>query len=103
DAVAARHPSQFYQAFLEGIVLFLVIRFFTHRRGALKQPGLCVGIFMCGYALARVTGEIFREWDYTRFFTTPYFSTGQVYSIPMLIAGIALISYVTRKREPKAA
>jgi phosphatidylglycerol:prolipoprotein diacylglycerol transferase len=103
DAVASRHPSQFYQAFLEGIVLFLVIRFFTHRRGALKQPGLCVGIFMCGYALARITGEVFREWDYTRFFTTPYFSTGQVYSIPMLIAGIVLISYVTRKREPKPA
>ncbi|MBX2804695.1 MAG: prolipoprotein diacylglyceryl transferase [Hyphomicrobiales bacterium] len=102
DPGGPRHPSQLYEAFLEGVVLFLVIRYFTHYRDALKQPGLCVGIFLCGYAVARIIGEMFRDWDYSRFFTTPYFSTGMVYCVPMLVAGILLINYVNRKRVAEA-
>ncbi|HKJ62431.1 MAG TPA: prolipoprotein diacylglyceryl transferase [Hyphomicrobiales bacterium] len=101
--VGPRHPTQFYEAFLEGLVLFLVIRYFTHKREALKQPGLCAGVFLSGYALARIFVEFFKEWDYGQFFTTEYFSTGMVYSIPMLIAGGILIGYGTRKQVPTAA
>ncbi len=58
---APRHPSQLYEALLEGLVLFLVLRFLTHHREALKTPGIVIGVFLAGYALARMTAEIFRE------------------------------------------
>src|SRR5262249_43316233 len=48
-----RHPSQLYEAALEGIVLFIVLRLLTHHFGALKRPGLVSGAFLTGYALAR--------------------------------------------------
>jgi phosphatidylglycerol:prolipoprotein diacylglycerol transferase len=102
DAVGPRHPSQFYEAFLEGIVLFAVIRYFTHSRDSLKQSGLTAGIFLCGYAAARIIAECFREWDYGRFFTTEYFSTGQVYSLPMLAAGVYLILRASRHKQEVA-
>jgi len=58
-----RHPSQLYEALLEGIVLFLVLRFFTHGQHRLRQPGFISAIFAIGYALARIVSEFFREPD----------------------------------------
>ena len=57
-----RHPSQLYEASLEGIVLFIVLAL-AIRFGALKRPGLIIGIFAVGYAIARTTSEFFREPD----------------------------------------
>ena len=56
-----RHPSQLYEAALEGLVLFIVLRLLTHHFGALKRPGLVSGAFLTGYALARSIAELFRE------------------------------------------
>lgn len=89
--VGPRHPAQLYEAVLEGIVLFLVLRYFTHRRGALASPGLVSGVFLAGYAAARIFAEMFKEWNPALFFTTEYFSQGMVYSVPMLVFGIYLI------------
>jgi phosphatidylglycerol:prolipoprotein diacylglycerol transferase len=57
-----RHPSQLYEAFLEGIVLFTVLAVMI-RLGALKRPGLILGSFIAIYALARIASEMFREPD----------------------------------------
>lgn len=91
-AEVARHPSQLYEALLEGVVLFLVIRWMTHSRDALHYPGYATGYFLTGYALARIFCEFFREFLPERFFTLgPYFTQGMVYSLPMLAIGIFLL------------
>jgi len=86
-----RHPSQLYEACLEGLVLFLVLRLMTHHYGALKRPGLVSGIFLIGYALARSTAELFREPHFAHAFNVGPLTAGIVYSIPMFIAGLVII------------
>jgi phosphatidylglycerol:prolipoprotein diacylglycerol transferase len=98
-AVGPRHPSQIYEACLEGIVIFALLRYLTHSRGSLKRPGLTAGVFLCAYACARIFAELFRQWDYSRFFTTDYFSAGMVYSLPMLAFGVYLIARANRGRR----
>ena len=83
-----RHPTQLYEAALEGIVLFLVLRYFTHSRLSLTRPGETVGIFLIGYGLARIFAEIFKEHDHEQFFTVEPISAGMVYSLPMVLLGI---------------
>ena len=102
DLPGPRHPTQLYEAFLEGIVIFALIRYMTHSRGSLKQPGLTAGAFLCAYAMARIIVEFFKEWDYGQFFTTRYFSEGMVYSLPMLAFGAYLIARATYKATSPA-
>jgi phosphatidylglycerol:prolipoprotein diacylglycerol transferase len=93
-----RHPTQLYEAFLEGIVLFLIIRAFTHSWHSLKEPGFTAGLFLFAYAIARIGVEFFKEWDYEQFFTTAYFSEGMIYSLPMLICGAFLMARAVRRQ-----
>ena len=58
-----RHPSQLYEAFFEGLVLFAVLWWLTHKLLALRRPGMVAGTFMLGYGLARSFCEFFREPD----------------------------------------
>jgi phosphatidylglycerol:prolipoprotein diacylglycerol transferase len=58
-----RHPSQLYEALLEGLVLFLAVWIATHRFHALAHPGRASGIFALGYGLSRILVEMFREPD----------------------------------------
>lgn len=95
-SLGPRHPTQLYEAFLEGIVIFFVVRYFTHSLHALKRPGLTSGVFLITYGFARIIAEYFKEWDYSQFFTTAYFSEGMIYSLPMLALGVYLISYANR-------
>jgi phosphatidylglycerol---prolipoprotein diacylglyceryl transferase len=90
-----RHPSQLYEAALEGLVLFLVLALFV-RGGALKRPGLIVGIFAIGYALARSFCELFREPDAQLVFLWGGLTMGMLLSIPLLLAGIAFVVYALR-------
>jgi phosphatidylglycerol:prolipoprotein diacylglycerol transferase len=92
-----RHPSQLYEAALAGLVLFLVLRLLTHHFGALKRPGLMTGTFLVGYALARSTAELFREPHFAHAFNVGPLTAGIVYSIPMLIVGVAVL-YFARTR-----
>ncbi len=95
-----RHPSQLYEAALEGLVLFLVLRLMTHYFGALKRPGLVSGVFLAGYALARTTSELFREPHFAHAFNIGPLTPGIVYSIPMLLLGLFVV-HLARTRDLK--
>jgi len=102
DLPGPRHPTQLYEALLEGVVMLFLLRFFTHNRRAFLSPGLTAGIFLMAYGVFRVFAEYFKEWDTAQFFTTSYFSEGMVYSLPMIALGIYLAA--SAKKAPfKAA
>src|SRR6201998_2441575 len=84
-----RHPSQLYEAGLEGIVLFTVLAVMI-RFGALKRPGLILGSFIAIYGLARITGEHFREPDPQLGFLWRGLTMGMLLSFPMVI-GVPVI------------
>ena len=85
-----RHPSQLYEAGLEGLLLFIVLAVMI-RMGALKRPGLILGSFIAIYAIARIISELFREPDPQLGFLIFGTTMGQLLSIPLLIAGILII------------
>jgi len=87
----ARHPSQLYEAALEGLVLFLVLRVLTHRRKALKSPGLVAGVFLSGYGLARALVELVREPHPGHALNLGPLTAGIIYSIPMLLLGLYFV------------
>jgi len=91
-----RHPSQLYQAALEGILLFTVLAVMI-RMGSLKRPGLILGGFILIYALARITGEFFREPDSQLGYLWGPLTMGMLLSVPMIIAGLILIVLAWRK------
>ncbi|MCJ8508703.1 prolipoprotein diacylglyceryl transferase [Rhizobium lemnae] len=85
----ARHPSQLYEAVLEGIVLLLVLRVLTHHVKALRKPGTVAGAFVCGYALSRIFVEFFREPDpQLGYLAFGWLTMGMVLSLPMLVIGM---------------
>ena len=105
----ARHPTQLYEAGLEGLVLGLVLLWLVARGRALWRPGLTVGVFLAGYGLARFTVEIWREADAQ--FVTPDnpaghalrlgeagLQMGQVLSLPMIAVGGALVLWALTRR-----
>lgn len=107
----ARHPSQLYEAGLEGLLLGLVLLLLV-RAGGLRRPGLAFGVFLAGYGLARIFVELFREADAQ--FITPDnplghviggpaigLTMGQLLSLPMVVVGLALI--LRARRRPPAA
>ena len=97
EGLCARHPSQLYEAGLEGLLLGLIL-FVLVRAGGLRRPGLALGVFLSGYALARIFVEFFRVADAQ--FITPEnplgrvalgLSMGQILSLPMLALGLLFI------------
>lgn len=88
---ATRHPSQLYEAAMEGLILFLVLRVFTHYRDALKTPGIVGGVFLAGYGVARIIAEFFREPHAGHALNIGPFTAGQMYSLPMVVIGLYLI------------
>jgi phosphatidylglycerol---prolipoprotein diacylglyceryl transferase len=95
-----RHPSQLYEAALEGLVLFVVLGALV-RWGALKRPGLVTGASALGYGLARVFCEFFREPDAQLGFLWGGLTMGMLLCIPLILAGIGVIAYALT-REPIA-
>ena len=90
-----RHPSQLYEAMLEGLVLFVVLALFV-RFGALKRPGLILGAFALFYGLARSFSEFFREPDIQLGFLWGGLTMGILLSIPMILGGALIIWLVLR-------
>ena len=86
-----RHPSQLYEAALEGLVLLLVIRIAVHFYQALAKPGFVTGIFLAGYGVSRIIVENFREPDDHMPDFALGLTMGMMLSVPMLIAGAVLI------------
>jgi phosphatidylglycerol:prolipoprotein diacylglycerol transferase len=94
-----RHPSQLYEAALEGVLLFAILAVMV-RMGAFKRPGLILGSFIAIYALARITSEFFREPDPQLGFLWGGLTMGMLLSVPMIIAGAILIVMAWRRRVP---
>jgi phosphatidylglycerol:prolipoprotein diacylglycerol transferase len=92
-----RHPSQLYEAALEGILLFLVLRFLTHHAGSLRRPGLTGGGFVAGYGLCRITAEFFREPDPLLEQLTGFLTMGMVLSLPMVLIGLGAMALAMRR------
>jgi phosphatidylglycerol:prolipoprotein diacylglycerol transferase len=86
----ARHPSQLYEAVLEGIVLLFVLALLIYRLKALRTPGVVAGSFVIGYALCRIFVEFFREPDVQLGYLlgTNWLTMGMVLSLPMIAVGI---------------
>ena len=110
--VCARHPSQLYEAALEGVVLGLVL-WWLAARGGLRRPGLVSGAFFLGYGLARFVVELARQADPQ--FVTPDnpagwvvsagpvgITMGQALSLPMIAVGLAVIAHARRARPRPA-
>jgi len=93
-----RHPSQLYEATIEGLGLLLLLGICI-RMGALKRPGLIIGIFAVGYACARSFCELFREPDAQLGFLWGGLTMGMLLSVPLLLFGIAMI-VIALKRPP---
>jgi len=86
-----RHPSQLYEALLEGLVLFLAVRVATHRYGALQHPGRAAGVFALVYGLSRIFVEFFREPDSFLGYFAGAVTMGQILSLPLCVVGIWLL------------
>jgi phosphatidylglycerol:prolipoprotein diacylglycerol transferase len=93
-----RHPSQLYEAALEGLVMAIIMRIMTHRVLGLKRPGLVTGVWLIWYAIARSICEFFREPEAVNFFNIGPFTAGQMYSLPMLFLGIYFV-FTARRDE----
>lgn len=99
--ICARHPSQLYEALLEGLLLGVVLLWLAFRRSALKSPGKIVGLFIAGYGAARFLVEFFRQPD-AQFVSegNPLglaiqvggygLTMGQLLSVPMILVGLYL-------------
>lgn len=97
-----RHPSQLYEAGLEGLLLFIVLWWYSRA----PRPVMAVsGLFLAGYGSARFTVEFFREPDVGQPLFFDWMSKGQLLSTPMIAAGLALIAfaYFRARHEPRHA
>ena len=97
-----RHPSQLYEAALEGLVLLIVLALLV-RGGALKRPGLIIGAFAVVYSIGRTISEFFREPDPQLGFLWGGLTMGMLLSIPLFIAGVVLIVNALRRPMLNAA
>ncbi len=88
-----RHPSQLYEAFLEGFILFFILNFYIKKHQALEKPGLISGLFLVFYSIFRLIIENFREADAHIGYYADFITRGQLLCIPMLIIGIIIIKY----------
>jgi len=97
-----RHPSQLYQAAMEGLILFLVLRLLTHRFESLRRPWMTTGAFLMGYGIARIIGEQFRMPDAHIGFLWGGLTMGMALSVPMVLLGAAVVA-MALKRPMRAA
>ena len=95
-----RHPSQLYEALLEGVLLFIILRFLYNRTNARAYPGLLASVFAIGYGASRYVVEFVRVPDAHLGKLYDVISMGQLLSLPMIIAGVLVIRY-TLKQGPQ--
>jgi phosphatidylglycerol---prolipoprotein diacylglyceryl transferase len=86
-----RHPSQLYECFLEGAVLFTVLWALQRFTPARQRPGTLTGVFLIGYGIARIIVEFFRQPDAQLGFLFWGITMGQLLSVPVLLAGLWLV------------
>jgi phosphatidylglycerol:prolipoprotein diacylglycerol transferase len=86
-----RHPSQLYESFAEGLLLFLLLWWLAYFTRALQRPGLTAGVFLTGYAVARTICELFRQPDVQLGFIVGGVTMGQILCVPLAMVGLWLI------------
>ena len=114
EGLCARHPSQLYEAGLEGLLLGLLLILMSFRWGALQRPWLLSGTFLAGYGLSRFLVEFVRQPDPQ--FVSPGnplglalhwngwgLTMGQTLTIPLILIGLAMILWARRRSEPVPA
>ena len=100
--LCARHPSQIYEALLEGLLLGSLLLYLAWRRGALRRPGFVAGVFFAGYGAGRAVVELFRQPDsqfvaadnpigHALQFGNWGLTMGQLLSLPMIVVGVILV------------
>ena len=98
-----RHPSQLYEAFGEGLVLFVLLALAVRRFG-FRRPGLLGGMFVLGYAVARIVCEFFREPDAQLGYLFGGVTMGMLLSVPMALVGaVAIVLAARGVTRPRAA
>ncbi len=95
-----RHPSQLYEALLEGVVLFVVLFLLSRRRPARPQ-GTFLGIFLLGYGVFRFLIEFVRVPDAQLGYLFGTVTMGQLLSLPLVVAGIVVLVVASRRRAPQ--
>ena len=95
----SRHPSQIYEAFLEGIVLFILINFLAMKKQLLLKPGYVSGFFLILYSIARIVGENFREPDEQLGYLFNYFSMGTLLSLLTFLGGCLIIFFIKNNEQ----
>ena len=101
NVMVARHPSQLYEAALEGVLLFLVLRWATHRVHWLQRPGAITGLWLMGYGLIRIALENVRNPDEGMPNFPLGLTMGMILSIPMVLGGLFLIWRALREPPPQ--
>ena len=108
EGLCARHPSQLYEAALEGLILGILLLYLAFRRGWFQTPWALTGLFFAGYGLSRFVVEFVRQAD-SQFITPDNplghvvsvgqigLSMGQLLSLPMIVLGLALLIHARRK------
>lgn len=86
-----RHPSQLYEAALEGALLFVILVLLVRIPAVRERPGIVTGVFLIGYGCFRSFVEFFREPDYQLGLFFNIVSMGQILSLPMILAGLVLV------------
>lgn len=99
-----RHPSQIYEAIMEGAILFIILFIAIYKFKTLKRSGLTAGLFCVLYSIARIVAEFFREKDvaplwFENIFNNTIFSYGVFLCLPMLGVGLILIIYASKKKH----
>ncbi|GAA0612759.1 MULTISPECIES: prolipoprotein diacylglyceryl transferase [Thalassospira] len=93
-----RHPSQLYEAALEGLILFVVLFILSRKAFVRHRPGILGGTFVAGYGISRIIVEFFRQPDAQLGYLAGGITMGQVLSIPMVLAGIGCIIYALKSK-----
>jgi phosphatidylglycerol:prolipoprotein diacylglycerol transferase len=95
---APRHPSQLYQAALEGLLLLILLAIAARMPALRHRPGVLAGLFFAGYGIARSCAEIFREPDAHVGFLFAGITMGQLLSVPMILFGVGLVVMLCRQK-----
>jgi len=90
----SRHPSQIYEAILEGVVLFILVNFLALKKQLILKAGYVSGLFLIFYSIARIIGENFREPDMHLGYFFNYFSMGSILSFITFLAGCFIIFFI---------
>jgi len=97
-----RHPVQLYEAGLEGLVTFLILRGLTHRAGALATPGMVAGVFLMAYGGFRILCEVYKHDEHRALLADLPVTSGMAYCVPMLFLGLAVIALARRSARVPA-